>query len=117
MFWCERHKCKKNATWHRLCQTRSDYRAAWDEGYGPGQIGTARRKPRKLRRKRVRLGDIVSKALALVGVTEERVTEWLGRPCGCAKRRKRLNDLHEWALQALRGKPVNIEKMLDDEEC
>lgn len=35
--WCERHKIAKPAPWHRLCQTRSDYRACWDRGEGPGQ--------------------------------------------------------------------------------
>lgn len=49
------------------------------------------------------LGDMVSDALALVGVTEERVTKWLGRPCGCGGRRRKLNKLGRWARQVLAG--------------
>jgi hypothetical protein len=39
--WCERHGCKKTPHWHHLCQTRDDYRAAWDAGHGPGQVHPA----------------------------------------------------------------------------
>lgn len=34
---CERHKVKKNAHWHHLCQTRADYFDLWEHGRGPGQ--------------------------------------------------------------------------------
>ena len=36
--WCERHQCWKTRNWVKLCQTRADYRKAWDEGRGPGQV-------------------------------------------------------------------------------
>ena len=36
-FHCARHGCRKTAHWHRLCQTRPDYRSLWDVGRGPGQ--------------------------------------------------------------------------------
>lgn len=39
--WCERHQCWKTRNWVKLCQTREDYRKAWDEGRGPGQVKTA----------------------------------------------------------------------------
>lgn len=39
------------------------------------------------------LGDIVAAGLAAVGITKERVSKALGRPCGCAERQKKLNDL------------------------
>jgi hypothetical protein len=39
------------------------------------------------------LGDRVSQALSLVGITEQRVSKLLGRPCGCSKRREALNRL------------------------
>lgn len=39
------------------------------------------------------LGDRVSRALSLVGITEARVSKLLGRPCGCGKRREALNRL------------------------
>ena len=39
------------------------------------------------------LGDRVAAALAAVGITKERVSKALGKPCGCAKRQQRLNEL------------------------
>jgi len=39
------------------------------------------------------LGDRVAQALAAVGITKERVSKALGKPCGCAKRQRRLNDI------------------------
>ena len=47
------------------------------------------------------LGDVVSSLLARIGVTEDRVSAWLGRPCGCGERRKRLNALGRWGRRAL----------------
>ena len=35
--YCDRHGIDKSEHWHHLCQTKPNYRAAWDEGYGPGQ--------------------------------------------------------------------------------
>ena len=84
--WCERHKVKKTAHWVRLCQTRPEYFRAWEEGRGPGQR-TA------LTGKSPGLGDRVSQVLSLVGITEQRVSKLLGRPCGCSKRREALNRL------------------------
>jgi len=42
------------------------------------------------------LGDAISSALSAVGITEERVSKWLGKPCGCGARKEKLNDLHRW---------------------
>lgn len=39
------------------------------------------------------LGDMVSAGLAAVGITPERVSKVLGRPCGCKKRAAKLNEL------------------------
>lgn len=47
------------------------------------------------------LGDKISSALAFIGVTEERVSNWLGGPCGCSERREKLNQLHAWAKEAV----------------
>lgn len=58
------------------------------------------------------LGDAVKEALSLVGVTEERITAWLGVPCGCSERREKLNQLHRWAKRVLRGKTENAEGFL-----
>lgn len=39
------------------------------------------------------LGDMVAAGLAAVGITKERVSKVLGRPCGCGKRQEALNKL------------------------
>jgi hypothetical protein len=39
------------------------------------------------------LGDRVAAVLSAVGITPERVSKALGRPCGCKKRQARLNEL------------------------
>ncbi|MFA5376320.1 MAG: hypothetical protein WC455_11300 [Dehalococcoidia bacterium] len=43
------------------------------------------------------LGDVLEAALSKVGITHDRVDAWLGRPCGCAERKERLNRLFSWA--------------------
>lgn len=55
------------------------------------------------------LGDIVANALSKVGITEERLSGWLGRPCGCRKRRDKLNKLGEWAKRVLLGEQGTAE--------
>jgi hypothetical protein len=50
------------------------------------------------------LGDVIQRALAQVGVTEERVTRLLGRPCGCGERQDVLNSLERWARRVLAGR-------------
>ena len=52
-----------------------------------------------------KLGDVIEKALSAVGVTEERVTKALGRPCGCKERREKLNRLSLWAARVVTGRP------------
>lgn len=54
------------------------------------------------------LGDIVSKALEKVGVTPERISEFLGRPCRCKERRAKLNSLSAWAVRVVSGKTDNM---------
>ena len=39
------------------------------------------------------LGDIVKATLSAVGITEERVSKAIGKPCGCGKRAAKLNEL------------------------
>jgi hypothetical protein len=60
------------------------------------------------------LGDMLSKALGSVGVTEERVSAFLGRPCRCRERRERLNRLTSWAIRVVSGKATDAKKHLDD---
>lgn len=44
-------------------------------------------------RARPGLGDMVAAGLAAVGITKERVSKAIGKPCGCAKRQESLNAL------------------------
>lgn len=39
------------------------------------------------------LGDMVKAGLSAVGITEERVSKAIGRPCGCGARASKLNEL------------------------
>lgn len=39
------------------------------------------------------LGDMVKAGLSAVGITEERVSKVIGRPCGCGQRAAKLNEL------------------------
>jgi hypothetical protein len=59
------------------------------------------------------LGDAVSKALSLVGITEERVSSWLGEKCHCAERRARLNALGAWAARVVSGKAERARELLE----
>lgn len=39
------------------------------------------------------LGDMVKAGLSAIGITEERVSAVIGRPCGCSERAEKLNEL------------------------
>ena len=39
------------------------------------------------------LGDMVKASLSAIGITEERVSAAIGRPCGCSQRAEKLNEL------------------------
>lgn len=59
------------------------------------------------------LGDAVESALSAVGITKERVERWLGRPCGCEERQRKLNALGSWARRVLGGKTDDAEEFLN----
>jgi hypothetical protein len=65
------------------------------------------------------LGDKIGDALKIVGINDERVSKWLGRPCGCAGRRRKLNKLDLWIRKTLakdedvKLRLEELEKMLD----
>lgn len=67
-------------------------------------------------------GDMVADALSAVGITKERVSGWLGRPCGCAERQEKLNALHSWARRTLKeitsgeDNKQQFEKMVEEEK-
>jgi hypothetical protein len=39
------------------------------------------------------LGDMLKAGLSAIGITEERVSAAIGRPCGCSQRAEALNEL------------------------
>ena len=39
------------------------------------------------------LGDMLKAGLSAIGITEERVSAAIGRPCGCSERAEKLNEL------------------------
>ena len=41
----------------------------------------------------VGLGDMVKAGMSAIGITEERVSKAIGRPCGCSQRAEALNAL------------------------
>lgn len=59
------------------------------------------------------LGDVVESALTAVGITSDRVSSWLGRPCGCTERKQKLNNLSRWARQALSTKAEEAKQLLE----
>lgn len=59
------------------------------------------------------LGDTISHALAIIGITEQRVSRWIGAPCGCKERQDKLNALGYWAIRVLKGQTDNAEDYLD----
>lgn len=48
------------------------------------------------------LGDNVEFALTAIGITKERVSNWLGAPCNCEGRKQKLNKLGKWAASFAR---------------
>lgn len=58
-------------------------------------------------------GDRVERALTLIGITDRRISEWLGRDCGCGERKEKLNQLDLWARRVIRGKIDNAHNYLD----
>lgn len=58
------------------------------------------------------LGDSIEAALSLVGISSEKVEQWIGFPCGCLERKERLNQLGAWAKQALRTRRNEMGQIL-----
>ena len=120
--YCTRHGVEKSKREHELCAgincTQSQcarYWVAWENGRMRGQ-GGAPPDGQAVRLSQVvikpsasaGLGDRVSQALATVGVTQERVSRWLGVPCNCDARKEKLNSLGRWVGRILRGAPEEV---------
>ena len=59
------------------------------------------------------LGDLVEKGLIFVGITKEKVSEWLGEECGCQERKEKLNQLSIWAKRVARGAVKDAKEFLE----
>lgn len=55
---------------------------------------------RPQRKSLVQLGTFLSRTLAYIGVTEERIAHVITN-CGCRRRAKKLDDLSDWAYNFL----------------
>ena len=64
----------------------------WKHEYGGGWWEADTRHP-AYPRARPGLGDMVKAGLSAVGITEDRVSKAIGKPCGCGKRAAKLNEL------------------------
>lgn len=54
--------------------------------------------------KRKGLGDIVEEALTKIGITSDKITELIGRDCGCKRRREKMNRLGRWLAKVTSGR-------------
>lgn len=51
----------------------------------------------------VGLGDAAAALLSSVGITKERVNNWIGAECGCAERQEKMNKFGAWVHKAVTG--------------
>jgi len=112
--YCERHGCKKGPGAFRLCQTSQKHFDAWENGGTVEQDSEQHRREtlgkrtdgtqRKNKKKAKLLGTRIKDALTAVGITEERVSSFLGRPCNCAVRVRKLNELDQWFRDSFKKK-------------
>ena len=65
------------------------------------------------------LGDHVEQMLEKFGISQERVTRWLGRPCNCEERKQKLNQLSITVKRFQRNQLSNLksyfEKFLEEQ--
>ena len=59
------------------------------------------------------LGNLIESALAKVGITSEKVSTFLGKPCSCKKRRDKLNQVDAWARRVIAGKVEDAKEYLN----
>jgi hypothetical protein len=72
-------------------------------GLPVGEIPTLPQPPKTSTAKRELIGDKIKKALSVVGITEERVSKLIGRPCGCSRRAQKLNDIDAGARNTVKA--------------
>ena len=125
---CARHKIKKSGHEHQLCKGTAPtvdcgrkYWIAWEQG----MLGATRPENPVINPDRFCIGDyvpplpttapamqprgfgdVIASALSAVGITQERVSAWIGGDCQCAARKEKLNRLGAWASSFLSGTPT-----------
>lgn len=95
----------------RLCKAREG-KVAPKPTPRPRPIQMQARPP--IKAPKIELGDAVANTLKAFGITPDKVTQWIGRPCGCERRREKLNQLDRWARQFLGGKKDEAKKYLGE---
>lgn len=58
-------------------------------------------------------GDQLEQALSMVGITKERVSQWLGAPCNCQERQEKINALGSWVKRTISGKVADAKSYLE----
>jgi len=82
-FRCQEHGVSEDSLAH--CITRKTNKAAFVDSDHP-DCPSWLVAPRGL-------GDMTAEALSLVGITKDRVSKMLKRPCKCSQRQQKLNEL------------------------
>jgi hypothetical protein len=70
------------------------------------------RKPRRHAKPKSLIGDTIKNVLSAVGITEKRVSSLIGRPCGCGRRAKKLNTIHEKVNNAVASVVAKAKRIL-----
>lgn len=60
------------------------------------------------------LGDLIESALSRIGITQDRVMSWLGRDCGCQRRKEKLNSLTNLARRVVSGRIDKAREYLEE---
>jgi hypothetical protein len=58
------------------------------------------------------IGDTIKNVLSAVGITEKRISSLIGRPCGCGRRAKKLNAIHEKVNNAVSSVVAKAKQIL-----
>ena len=104
---CKRRGVAMSAHHRKLCATNPKYALLWDRRYGVVDEEVSIEAPElKL------AGDRIEEALSLIGVTKERVEKFIGGPCRCGERQRKINQVDAWARRVISGKAKNAKKLL-----
>lgn len=83
----------KSLPLYRHCQTIEEMARAHLDAWAHGRIKIPP----------LRLGSMIAAGLTTIGVTEERVKKIIGKDCGCAARKSKLDAVGEGVTTAIQG--------------